>query len=483
MRRRSLTEVAVATGGTLRSPGAESSPIEGVVVDSRLAGPGSLFVALAGERGDGHEYVKAGLDQGAAGALVRAGTDVPDRYAPRLIDVADPGDALLSLARDERSALSAQVIGVTGSTGKTCTKDFLGAVLARRFRVVRSPASFNNEVGLPLTILGAPADAEVVVCEMGARGRGHIRLLCDVARPHIGVVTNVGVAHMELFGSREALRDAKAELPEALPPDGTAVLNADDPTVASYAERTPARVVTFGLSEGAEVRGEDVVVDHRTGQARFDLIAGGTRTQVTLPVPGEQMVPNALAAAAVGTVFGMTGEDCAAGLREAEISAGRMEVFEGEGGVRVINDAYNANPVSMAAALKTARWMAGDGRCLAVLGHMAELGPIADQEHERVGELAARLRLDELVVVGAEAGLIAAGAQREGVEPDRVHVCRDADEALRAVRSMARPGDLILVKASRVARLDRMAEALRSGHGEDRPTAKAEVPVAKGAAR
>jgi UDP-N-acetylmuramoyl-tripeptide--D-alanyl-D-alanine ligase len=483
MRRRPLTEVAAAAGGTFRAPGAESSPVEAVVVDSRLAGPGGLFVALAGERSDGHGYVPAALDQGAAGALVRAGTDVPDRFASRLIDVVDPGHALLSLAREERSALSARVIGVTGSTGKTCTKDFLGAVLARRFRVVRSPASYNNEVGLPLTILGAPADAEVVVCEMGARGAGHIRLLCDVARPHIGVVTNVGVAHMELFGSPEALRDAKAELPEALPPDGTAVLNADDPMVASYAQRTPAGVVTFGLSEGADVRGEHIVVDHRTGRARFDLIAVGTRTEVTLPVPGEQMVPNALAAAAVGAMFGMSGEDCAAGLREAEISAGRMEVFEGEGGVRVINDAYNANPVSMAAALKTARWMARDARCLAVLGHMAELGPIADQEHERVGELAARLRLDELVVVGPEARLIASGAQREGVEANRIHLCQDADDALRTVRSMARPSDLILVKASRVARLDRLAEALRSDPGEDRPTAEVEVPVAKEAAR
>jgi UDP-N-acetylmuramoyl-tripeptide--D-alanyl-D-alanine ligase len=457
--------------------------VESVVVDSREAEPGALFVALAGEREDGHAYVQAALAGGAAGAVVRPETDVPGQWDSRLIEVADPAGALLSLARDERSTLRARVVGVTGSTGKTCTKDFLGGVLAQGFRVVRSPASFNNEVGLPLTILGAPADAEVVVCEMGARGRGHIRLLCDVARPHVGVVTNVGVAHLGLFGSAEALRDAKAELPEALPEDGTAVLNADDPTVMSYADRTAAAVVTFGLSERADVRGEHVTVDRDTGLARFDLTASGITSAVTLPVPGEQMVPNALAAAAVGTVFGLGAEECAAGLREAELSAGRMEVFEGQGGIRVVNDAYNANPVSMAAALKAARWMAGAGRCVAVLGHMAELGPIAGEEHERVGELAARLRIDALVVVGTDARLIAVGAEREGVEPDRIHRCEDADQALQTVRALVEPGDLVLVKASRVVRLDRLAEALRSDDAQDRTGGTAGIPAVKGGAR
>jgi UDP-N-acetylmuramoyl-tripeptide--D-alanyl-D-alanine ligase len=308
-------------------------------------------------------------------------------------------------------------------------------------------------------------------------------LLCDVARPQVGVVTNVGVAHLGLFGSAEALRDAKAELPEALPEDGTAVLNADDPTVMSYVDRTRAAVVTFGLSKGADVRGEHVTVDRASGLARFDLTTTGMRSAVTLPVPGEQMVPNALAAAAVGMVFGLSGEECAAGLREAAVSAGRMEVFEGQGGIRVVNDAYNANPVSMAAALKAARWMAGSGRCIAVLGHMAELGPIADQEHERVGELAARLRIDALVVVGGDARLIAVGAEREGVEPDRIHRCEDADQALQTVRALAGPGDLVLVKASRVVRLDRLAEALRSGDGQDRTGDPAGIPVARGGAR
>jgi UDP-N-acetylmuramoyl-tripeptide--D-alanyl-D-alanine ligase len=332
--------------------------------------------------------------------------------------------------------------------------------LSRRFRVVASAASFNNEVGLPLTVLRAGPATEALVCEMGSRGPGHIRLLCSVARPHVGVVTNVGVAHMELFGSPEVLRDAKAELPESLPADGVAVLNGDDPVVRTFASRTPAgRVVLFGLSQGADVSAGAVDVDRRTGRARFDLIAPDGAAAVRLPVPGEHMVANALAAASVGWALGVPVDICAEGLSTAVVSGGRMEVVEAEG-LRILNDAYNANPTSMGAALKAARWMAGRGRCIAVLGYMAELGPIADAEHERIGELVARLGIDLLIVVGDQARRIAAGAQREGVEPDRIVLCDDIAEAAEAVRSVARPGDLVLVKASRVVRLERVVAAL-----------------------
>jgi UDP-N-acetylmuramoyl-tripeptide--D-alanyl-D-alanine ligase len=465
---RTIDEVAAAIHGTRRA-GREALHVTGVAVDSRRARPGDLFVALPGHGAGGHAYVRDALVRGACAAVVAhewRADDGVDRE--RLVDVSDPSTALLDLARYERSRLSATVVGITGSTGKTCTKDFAAAVLAVRLRVVASEGSFNNEVGLPLTVLRANAGTEAVVCEMGSRGPGHIRLLCEVARPGIGVVTNVGVAHMELFGSREVLREAKAELIEALPPEGAAVLNADDPTVRGFRQRTPARTVMFGADPSAEVRAERLTVDRETGCATFELVMPGGSASATLTAPGEHMVPNALAAAAVGWILGLTAEQAARGLANARVSAGRMETFETSDGLRVVNDAYNANPASMAAALKAARWMAGDARCVAVLGLMAELGPIAAEEHLRVGELLARLRIDAVVVVGEEARLIAVGAEREGIEPDRIAVCDDVEQAVRQVRRLAGPGDLVLVKASRVARLERVAEALRSGWSGDR---------------
>jgi UDP-N-acetylmuramoyl-tripeptide--D-alanyl-D-alanine ligase len=479
MKRRTLEEIASSVAGTVRGVSGSEVVVSSVVVDSREAGPGALFVALPGERADGHGYVSAALASGAAGALVRRGWDGPGPA----VQVEDPGAALLDLARTERKDLHATVVGITGSTGKTCTKDLIAAVLAGRWAVVASPESFNNEVGLPLTILSATDATEALVCEMGSRGPGHVRLLCDVAKPRVGVVTNVGVAHMELFGSPEVLRDAKAELPEALPSDGIAVLNADDDTVRRYAARTPAgTVVLFGTGDEATIQGRDISVSRRSGAAEFNLITPTGSAPVRLSVPGEHMVSNALAAAAVGWGLGLSATEAARALSGASVSRGRMQVTS-VGGIRLVDDSYNANPASMAAALKAARWMAGDSRCVAVLGHMAELGAIGDEEHRRIGELVARLGVEELVVVGAEAGLIAVAAEREGVEPDRIHMCDDVEEAAELVSALVRPGDLVLVKASRVARLERVAEALRAAFGppEDSPV-RAPVSAPKGGA-
>jgi UDP-N-acetylmuramoyl-tripeptide--D-alanyl-D-alanine ligase len=270
---------------------------------------------------------------------------------------------------------------------------------------------------------------------------------------------------MEMFGSPEAVADAKAELVEALPSDGVAVLNEDDPVVRGFAARTRASVLSFGTASGAEVRGEDLRLDPG-GRASFTLRGPGGSERVELAVPGEHMASNALAAAACGVALGLSEGECAAALKGARVSAWRMETFETDDGVIVINDAYNANPTSMAAALKAARWMAGRGRCVAVLGEMAELGTVADREHERVGELVARLRIDRLVTVGEGARRIAAGALREGVEPDRVMTVDGRQEALAAARESLGPGDVVLVKGSRVAGLERLAEALRGSSGE-----------------
>jgi UDP-N-acetylmuramoyl-tripeptide--D-alanyl-D-alanine ligase len=453
MRARTLSDVAAATGGTVEG---SDVTVTGASADSREVAGGDLFVALRGERADGHDHVEAALARGASAAMV----DRSGPWAGPAVVVADTRRALLDLASDERAGLDAEVVGITGSTGKTSVKDLTAAVLGSRFRVTASPRSFNTEVGVPLTILAADDRTEAVVCEMGSRGRGHIRLLCEAARPRIGVVTNVGLAHMEMFGSPEAVAAAKAELVEALPPDGVAVLNRDDPVVLGFADRTPARALTFGTSGRSDVRGEDLVLDG-AGYPSFTLRGPGGTERVELTVPGEHMASNALAAAACGVALGLSVGECAAALKEARVSAWRMETFEGAGGVTVINDAYNANPTSMAAALKAARWIAGDRRCIAVLGEMAELGGVSDREHERAGQLVARLGVDHLIVVGKGAHRIAVGAVREGVEPDRVRTVDRLDEALDVLRTLVGEGDVVLVKGSRVAGLERLAEALR----------------------
>jgi UDP-N-acetylmuramoyl-tripeptide--D-alanyl-D-alanine ligase len=427
-----------------------------VVTDSRLAVPGALFVAIVGERTDGHRFVGDARDRGAAAAVVEASRS---QVVPR-IEVASTTAALLALAADERRSFSGPVVAITGANGKTSTKDLTAEVLSERFGVHASPGSFNNEIGLPMTMLSAAADTDVVVAELGARREGDVALLMEVADPSVVVVTNVGVAHIGVFGSWDAIVRASAEPIDALGPDGVAVVNADDPVVAGSVPRSGARIVTFGRSAGAAVRAEDVEVG-RDGRASFVLRASSGRERVTLGVPGEHMVANALAAAAVGLELGVPIESCAAALGRARISHWRMETFEGRGGVRVLNDAYNANPESVAAALKTAKVMAGDGRLVAVLGRMAELGEIAEAEHERIGELAARLRIDRLITVGTEAKTIAVAGVREGVEPDAVASYDDPEGALADVRAHVRQGDLVLVKGSRVAGLEALAEALR----------------------
>jgi UDP-N-acetylmuramoyl-tripeptide--D-alanyl-D-alanine ligase len=448
-----LREIASAVGGLAIGSDVR---VTSVATDSRLVRPGALFVAMPGEHTDGGLFVPEAFGFGAAAALVRDGTETP---GPAVF-VHSTGDALLKLAAAERRGAAATVIGVTGANGKTSTKDLIAAVLSPRLRTHASRASFNNEVGLPLTILDAPADTEALVCEMGARRAGDVALLCRVARPDVVVVTNVGVAHLEIFGSWETIVQASAEPVEALDEDGVAVLNGDDEVVAAYATRCRGRVVTFGLTAGVDVRAADVTLGD-DGCASFTLKIDGQRERVDLAVAGQHMVPNALAAAAVAWIVGLSAGEVAAGLKGASVSPWRMETFTTPDGVRVVNDAYNANPESVAAALKAARWMARDSALIAVLGPMAELGPIAVEEHARVGELATRLRVDRVVTVGDQAAAIAIAAVREGVEPANVASYADLDGALADVRAHARPGDVVLVKASRIAGLERLAEALR----------------------
>jgi UDP-N-acetylmuramoyl-tripeptide--D-alanyl-D-alanine ligase len=462
VRARTVADFASDAGGDLRPGGGADRRVVGVATDSRDVADGDAFVALRMPDFDSHRFVADAAAAGAACAVVETKSDVEGDLPPEfaIVDVPDPLAALSVLASRERDELTATFLGVTGSTGKTCTKDFTAAAIGAALSVAASPESFNNEIGLPLTILSVPPDTQAVVCEMGARGIGHIRALCEVARPSIGIVTNVGPAHLELFGSLENIVIAKGELVEALPAEGTAVLNGDDPFVRDYDRRTAASVLRFGLDPSADVSADDVEVDGATGQAAFRMQTPWGAADVRLPVPGEQMVPDALAAAAAAGALGVEPAAIASGLARATVSGGRMQVVRTADGVTIVNDAYNANPTSMAAALRAARTLAGDGRWLAVLGEMAELGPFGAEEHARVGEQLAALGVDELVAVGPWGEAIGTAAVGAGLDAGRVHPAADPAEAERVVRSLMLPGDVVLVKASRVVKLRKVGEAL-----------------------
>ncbi len=458
-----LAQVAAVTGGRLHHATGDEL-VTAVEFDSRAIGPGGLFLALPGERVDGHEFAAAALARGAAAVLAAREVDAPSVIVPpaarstgTYLADADPDGsgaavlaALATLASHSVAALPhLTVVGITGSSGKTSTKDLLTALLAPLGPTVAPPESFNNELGLPWTALRAGADTRHLVLEFSARGRGHIAAAAATVPPRIGVVLNVGSAHLGEFGSRAAIAVAKGELVEALGPDGVAVLNADDPLVAGMAPRTRARVVTVGRGP-AEVRAEHVTLD--AGRARFRLVAPAGSADVALLLVGEHHVGNALAAAAVALELGATPEQVAAVLSAAApASRWRMDVTDRADGVTVINDSYNANPESVRAALRALTALGAGRRTWAVLGTMAELGPDADAEHARITALVAELGVEEFVAVGCPAY----GAPRE---------VDGVDGAVELLRSELAPGDVVLVKASRSAGLDRVAAAILEGN-------------------
>ncbi len=397
----SLGEIAQTVGGTLH--GADPDTVVGGTVefDSRKVVTGSIFVAFVGENVDGHQFVPAALAAGAAASIVSAAAEGPR------IEVADVLVAMTELARASAQRLNATVIGVTGSSGKTSTKDLIAHVLRSAGTTVAPAGSMNNELGFPHTVLQAGEDTRYLVLEMGSRGLGHLAYLASIARPSVGVVLNVGSAHLGEFGSREVIAQAKGELVEAVPLSGVAILNADDQLVRAMAVRTTARVATFGESSDAEVRAEEIEID-ALGRAAFALRWAGSAAQVRLQLVGEHHVLNALAAAAVAIECGLGLEQIAAALSTATpASRWRMEVTERTDGVTVLNDAYNANPESMRAALKTLASLqrgrrAEGARSFAVLGHMAELGPGAQIQHLDLGRFAVRLDISRVIAVAEE---------------------------------------------------------------------------------
>ncbi len=430
-----LAAVAASTGG--RATGPTGTTIGAVSTDSRAVGPGTLFVALAGERHDGHDYAAAALAGGAAAVLVEEGRGAGLR--PR-VEVRDTGAALLALAIQRRREVTATVVAITGSTGKTSTKDLLASALGPESWA--SPRSFNNEVGVPLTVLGAPGEARYLVAEVGSRGPGHIAALMPAVRPRVAVITNVGTVHLETFGTTDAIVAGKWELVEALGPDGTAVLPAEDGRLDR-----PHRGVrlTFGRSARADVQIVSADLD-RAGRPSIELATPAGPLRASLRMAGAHQADNAAAATAAALAAGRDLADIAAGLETATGSPWRMEVHSGR--FTVVNDAYNANPDSTASALRTVAAMAG--RRIAVLGVMAELGPTAAEAHARIGRLAVELGFDPIVVVGEEPGIAAAsGPVAVGVP--------DAATAVRVVLDRVGAGDVVLVKGSRVAGLEAAA--------------------------
>ena len=423
-------------GGELLGPDVQ---IDGASIDSRSVRPGQLFVPIVAER-DGHDFIKSALDGGAT-AYLSSRVDPVDGTAIR---VADTALALADLGRAVRARVPDRVVGITGSVGKTSTKDLLAGVLRTTYRTAASEKSFNNELGLPITLAAAADDVEAVVLEMGARGIGHIDLLCSIAKPTVGVITRVEGVHLELFGDIESVARAKGELVESLPADGIAVLNADHRYVAAMADRTSARVLRYGLSPDADVYASDIVLDDEL-RASFRLHTPWGSTEVRLGARGEHQVPNALAAAAAAGGLGVPVESMADGFLAAELSGLRMELATSSRGVTVLNDAYNANPTSMSAALRSLATLPASRR-VAVLGTMAELGADSPDQHRAIALEARDLGIEVIAVAEADYG-------------DTARHVSDVDGVSAELGDLD-DGTAVLVKGSRVAALERVAEAL-----------------------
>ena len=428
----STAEIARLTDGRLVGP---DVGVDGATQDSRAVGAGQLFVPLVAER-DGHDFIGSALDAGAGGYLTER-----EPIGGSAVVVSDTMVALRRLGMAARERLTGPVVGITGSVGKTSTKDLVVAALGEAFRAHASVRSFNNEIGVPLTLLNAPEDAQVTVVEMGARGLGHVAELCEVARPTVGVVTTVAAAHTEEFGDVETIAVAKGELIEALPADGLAVLNGDVELVSAMRARTDADVLLFGRGEQNDVRIVDVRIDDEL-RTEVALDSPWGRFEITPPTRGGHLAPNVAAASTVALWLGVTPEQVVAGLEGAALSPWRMEVLVAPTGATIINDSYNANPTSMRGALDSLAALR-QPRKVAVLGYMAELGATEASEHRSIADYARK--------VGAE--LIAVGTSLYGVEPasDAVAMIGELDDSV-----------AVLVKGSRAAGLEVVADALMS---------------------
>jgi UDP-N-acetylmuramoyl-tripeptide--D-alanyl-D-alanine ligase len=443
----SIFQIVDLSGAKLER-GSGKKSIDKISTDSRTIKEGELFVALQGENFDGHKFVEATAKAGAAGAIVDLNWrgKVPAKFA--VIHAQDTLLAYQNLAANYRKSLAIKVLAITGSNGKTSTKDFAASVLARRFRVTKTHGNFNNHVGLPRTILEATSNDEVAVWEIGMNHPGEVAALAKIAGPDAAIITNVGIAHIEFMGTREAIANEKGALAEAIGPSGTVILNADDSFSKAIAERTRAHVIFAGTKEGM-VRAIDI--QQSADGSDFTIIEGAHRCRAQLPVPGLHMVQNALLAVAAGRAFGLSLEEGAAGLASAPLTKARLQIKEIHG-VQFLDDSYNANPDSMKAALQTLVELDTDGKRIAVLGEMRELGAETERGHEEVGEAAAAFGVDQLIGIGEMGAVISRAAQRAGLE--KSSAVGSTSEAAEVLIDIAEPGDLVLIKGSRLARTE-----------------------------
>ncbi len=464
-----LGDIARAVRGEL-ARGCAGARVSSVAIDSRAAGPGALFFALSGERVNGHEFVGAAAAAGAMGAVVSKARAL-DSYGdlPRqlgVITVDDAARALSDLAGWHRRLMNATVIGVTGSAGKTTTKDMIAAVLGASLAVLATEGNMNNEIGLPLTLLRLEPDHDAAVLEMAMRAPGQIAALAAVARPDAGVITNVGSAHIGLLGSKDRIADAKAELIRALPAHGFAILNGDDPRARAMERFAPGRSVLYGLAPDCCVRAADIVLSE--DETSFTVTVDGqaaSAMRVTIPMPGRHNVSNALAAWALGWRLGIDFEAMAVGLASFTPSAMRMHFVQTPGGYTVIDDTYNANPASVRCAIDAAMQHAGGRRVIAVLGDMLELGDEGPSVHAELGEYAARAGVSAVVTVGPLAAFARASAVDAGCDVGLCRACADNPCAAQTVGELAKPGDVVLVKGSRGMRMEQIVSALAGAAG------------------
>ncbi len=464
-----LREVISAKVLAGEGPSWTKQRIRHISLDTRSIRPGDLFLAIKGDRFDGHDFAATALSRGAVGAITHDSFDIGSltlkpgskRMMPFILGVRDPLFAYQQLATQHRSRFDIPVVAVTGSNGKTTTKEMVAGVMAHRWKVLKTEGNLNNRIGVPQTLFRLNGRHEGAVIEMGVDNIGQTTRLCEMAQPTIGIITNIGPNHLEFFGSMEGSVQAKAELLDLLPSDGTAVLNADDPYYDYLAARARCCVVSFGFSSKADVRALDVKSDGRDGTIFRLLLPGKVRHIIVhIHVQGGHNVTNALAAGAVGAVLGLPGAVIAQGLSRFRPAAMRSQILVSHG-VKIINDCYNANPASMKAAVQLLAQTGSDRKKIAVLGDMLELGPGAVQMHEEVGVFVAHQGIDQLVACGTLGRNLAEGAKRAGLDRTRILEVPDATAAAAAMKTIVKQGDVVLVKASRGMKLEQVAHALQ----------------------
>ncbi len=457
-----IEEVLRATGGRLLQ-GEERAFFQGISTDSRMIGEGELFIALKGPRFDGHHFALKALEKKAGGVVIeedKTGDIRWNGYRPKtVIVVKDTLRALGDLARERRRRYRIPVVALTGSNGKTTTKEMISACLETTFPILKTRENLNNLIGLPLTLLNLTEKERVVILEMGMNVPGEIRRLTEIAEPDVGLITNIQIVHLEGVGSLERVREEKGELFRRMRRDGTILVNQNDPHVIDLASEFSGQKITFGVEKSADVMAKEIRLRGAEGTS-FKLILEGEEIEVNLPLLGRHFVPNALSAIAVASLFGIEVKKAKEALERFRPFPMRMEIIHLEGGKTLINDAYNANPRSMELALETLAEIKGKGRAIAVLGDMLELGDFTEEAHRQIGEKVEELSIDLLLTMGEKAPLVVESAVRHGFEPKRTRVMESHSEAISILKEVAQEGDWILIKGSRRMAMEKIVEGL-----------------------